>query len=214
MKASDVLALYRNAPRPARVFLKGRVLLSNLELIESYVPRSGTIVDIGCGHGLFANLMAMSSPGRQVTGIDISPGKIEHARATVGGRANIKFICSDVLDTGLPHCDAVTIVDVMYLLPAAMQLEILKAVRQGLGPGGVLVWKAQERKPRWKYAWTWLQELAATSTGLTQGKRGKLSFLSREEAVSFLKQAGFHPSIVEMPTRLPYTDILYLGRPR
>lgn len=212
MKAYDVLRLYADAPLPVRAVLKGRVLLSNLEFVEGHVPAAGTIVDLGCGHGLFANLMALSAPGRDVTGIDLSPEKIRHARATVGERPNIRFTCGDVLKEPLPPGDAVTIVDVLYLLSPAEQLAVLQAARRALRPGGMLVWKAQERRPRWKFAWTWLQEQVATAAGLTRGKRGKLAFLSREAAVSLLEQAGFRPAVVAMPTRLPYTDILYIGR--
>ncbi|MHB1325921.1 MAG: hypothetical protein ACYDGS_09615 [Thermoleophilia bacterium] len=38
-----------------------------------------------------------------------------------------------------------------------------------LKPGGLLVWKAQEWRPRWKYAWTYLEELITTSAGITGG---------------------------------------------
>jgi 2-polyprenyl-6-hydroxyphenyl methylase/3-demethylubiquinone-9 3-methyltransferase len=211
LKAADALSLYRDAPFHTRAFLRGRVLLSDLDLVESHVPRGGEVLDLGCGHGLFANLMALRSPGRQVTGIDLSAARIEQARATVGQRPNIRFVCGDMLEAELPICDVVTIVDVMYLLPARQQQEVLDACRKQLKPGGLLVWKAQERKPRWKYAWTYLQELLTTSAGITEGKRARLCFLSREEALSALRQAGFDPRAVDMPSWRPYSDVLYLA---
>lgn len=207
----EVLSLYRGAPLPTRLFLRGRILLSNLEFIERYVPRSGKIIDLGCGHGLFANLMALASPERQVTGIDLSPAKIELARATVGTRSNIEFICGDVFELGLPACDTVTIVDVLYLLSRPDQQKILEACRRMLRPGGKLIWKTQETRPRWKYYCTYGQEFLTTSIGITRGRRGRLCFLSREEALSTLVDAGLTPRLIEMSTRLPYTDILLIG---
>lgn len=211
MKATEVLGLYRGAPAPARAFLLGRLLLSDLDTVEAQVPAVGTVVELGCGHGLFSNLMAMRSPARRVIGIDLSPEKIEHARESIHGRANIEFRRGDALEMDLPECDVIAIVDVLYLLPAEDQLKILKACRRTLKPGGILIWKAQERRPRWKFAVTWLQEMLTTSAGVTKGKRGRLCFLSREAAVDALRGAGFTPRIVEMPTRRPYTDIIYLG---
>src|SRR5450759_540140 len=95
---NDVLQLYETAPRLTRMFLKGRVLLSDLEVIEKQVPANGTIVDLGCGHGLFPNLLALRSASRQVTGIDFSSRKIDLARTTTAGRGNIHFIRADIAD--------------------------------------------------------------------------------------------------------------------
>ncbi|MHB9111736.1 MAG: class I SAM-dependent methyltransferase [Thermoleophilia bacterium] len=207
----EVLRLYSGASRSVRAFLRCRVLLSDLEFIERHVSERGTIVDLGCGHGLFANLMTLRSTQRMVTGIDLDPDKIAVASETIGSRENIDFICADVFETNIPECDAITIVDVLYLLPQSEQLRILQECRRKLRKGGLLVWKAQERRPRWKFAWTWFQEMLVTSTGVTRGRRGNLSFLSREDAIGALEQAGFKSRIVEMGSRRPYSDILYLG---
>jgi len=43
----------------------------------------------------------------------------------------------------------------------------LPAQAQAGRPAGL--WKAQEWRPRWKYAWTYLEELITTSAGITGG---------------------------------------------
>lgn len=207
----DVLALYQHAPRGIRAFLRGRVLLSDMEFIERQVPTRGRIIDLGCGHGLFANLLALRAPGREVIGIDLDAAKISVADSTTAGRGNIRFRRGDATDRSLPACDAITIVDVLYLLPAPAQREILAGCARLLKPGGLLVWKAQERRPRWKYAWTYLQELVTTSAGFTKGKKGRFHFMDREEALAAIRAAGLAGRAVPMRTRRPYTDILYLG---
>ncbi|MBU6424157.1 MAG: hypothetical protein KGQ88_09005, partial [Chloroflexi bacterium] len=60
---------YRGAPLLARWAVHGRAFLSDLARIEEYVPRHGFIVDLGCGDGLFANLLAETSPRRRVLGL-------------------------------------------------------------------------------------------------------------------------------------------------
>lgn len=206
-----MLALYRRAPRRIRAFLKGRILLSDMEFIERHVPATGRIIDLGCGHGLFANLMALRGPGREVIGMDLDAARIAVADSTAAGRANIRFFCGDATQSSLPDCDAITIVDVLYLLPASAQREILAGCARRLRPGGLLVWKAQERRPRWKYAWTYFQELLTTGAGLIRGKRGRFHFMDRGEALAAIAAAGMTGRAVPMPSRRPYTDILYLG---
>ncbi len=210
---NDVLALYAGSPLSARAFIRGRILLSDLEFIERFVPDAGDILDLGCGHGLFSNLMAIRAPRRHVTGIDISEAKVEEARRTLAGRSNIEFIRGDIDAAGDAAFDAIAIIDVLYLLPRAEQLRVLSACRRKLRPDGLLVWKAQERRPRWKFAWTYLQEFIMTSAGLTKGRRDRLTFMSREQSLEVLAAAGFHARSVEMKSRRPYSDILYLGRP-
>lgn len=208
----EVLALYQEAPLAVKAFIRGRNLLSQMEFVERFVPYAGEIVDLGCGHGLFSNLMALGSGHRMVTGIDLDERKIAVARDTVLNRPNIKFIPGDVTRLPLPPCDAVTIVDVLYLMPAAAQQQILMACAKILKPGGLLIWKAQERRPRWKYYLTYMQEYITTNMGVTKGKRGSLHFMGREEALEAIAAAGMIAEAVDMRTPLPYTDILYLGK--
>ena len=67
------LARYGDAPIGARLFVHGRAFLSDLAVVERYVPKKGFIVDLGCGHGLFACVLRESSPTRRVLGIDLDP---------------------------------------------------------------------------------------------------------------------------------------------
>src|SRR5581483_2890047 len=71
---------YRSAPLGARLFVRGRAFLAELAVVERYVPKKGFVVDLGCGHGLFACVLREASPTRRVLGIDLDPRKIEVAR--------------------------------------------------------------------------------------------------------------------------------------
>ena len=85
------LARYRKAPLGARLFVHGRAFLSDLAVVERYVPNKGFIVDLGCGHGLFACVLRESSPTRRVLGIDLDPRKsVSRARRswTLSGSAS------------------------------------------------------------------------------------------------------------------------------
>lgn len=192
--------------------MRGRFLLSDMDLIEQHVPKSGDIIDIGCGHGIFSNLMALRAPGRNILGLDVDTGKIKHARSTVGSRTNIDFSAGDVFSYRLPPCDAITIIDITYLMPRDQQFRLLELCRVSLRPGGLLVWKTQETRPRWKYTFMYAQETAGSLAGMTLSRQKRFHYLDREDALAAMRSAGFEPEVVEMPTWLPYAEVLYLGR--
>jgi 2-polyprenyl-3-methyl-5-hydroxy-6-metoxy-1,4-benzoquinol methylase len=205
------LSRYRNAPIGPRLFVRGRAFLSDLAVVERYVPAKGFIVDLGCGHGLFACVMRESSPNRRVLGIDLDPKKIEVARSAIQDTQWLRFEVGDIVLQMPPKCDAVTIVDVLYLLPFEAQERVLKNAATALGEGGPLVVKAQERRLDPRYALTYAQELITVGLGFTRGGRERFFFPTREEALAMFERAGFKVDVIEMPMR-PYTDVVYLAR--
>ncbi|MDP9371800.1 MAG: class I SAM-dependent methyltransferase, partial [Chloroflexota bacterium] len=143
------LALYDGSPPAERAFVRIRVFLSDLRVLERHAPDTGPILDLGCGHGLVTNLLALGGPARDVRGIDIDADKIAAARRTVGGG---------------PYA-AITVADVFYLIPPEGQHRLLASCARLLAPDGVLLWKSQVRRPRWKYAITRGQEWLMTHLG-------------------------------------------------
>lgn len=202
---------YRRAPLMARLFVHGRAFLSDLAFVEKYVPRHGFIVDVGCGHGLFANVLAEAAATRRVLGIDVDERKIAVARSTVEGRPELRFEIGDAIATPPPRCDAVTIVDVLYLLPFEQQEQVLRNVAAALLQGRPLIVKAQERSLSPRYALTYGQELITVGLGFTRGGRPRFFFPTRDEALAMFERAGFAVDVVEMRRR-PYTDVVYLAR--
>jgi len=202
---------YRAAPLLARTLVHGRAFLSDLAFVDRYVPRHGFIVDLGCGHGLFANLLAEASPNRRLLGIDSDERKIAIARATIQGRESVRFELGDMVRDTPPKCDAVTIIDVLYLLPPSDQEAVLRKAADALVENAPLVVKAQERTASPRYAITYTQELVTTALGVTRGGARRLHFQGREDAVAMFERAGFLVDVIEMPGR-PYTDVVYLAR--
>jgi len=201
---------YRSAPIVARTLVHGRAFLADLAFIDRYVPRHGFIVDLGCGHGLFANLLA-EAPNRRVLGIDSDSRKIDVARSTIQGREQLRFEVGDIVHEAPPKCDAVTIVDVLYLLQPSDQEEVLRKAAGALAENAPLVVKSQERSASPRYALTYAQELIATAVGLTRSRASRFHFLARPEAVAMFERAGFLVDVIEMPGR-PYSDVVYLAR--
>ena len=203
------LRAYAQAPLLERLLLRGRAFLADLAFVESFVPRRGFIVDLGCGQGLFANLLREASEGRRVLGVDSDPRKVAIAKSTE--REGLRFQLGDVVAEPPPPCDCVTIVDVLYLLPFEAQEQLAAHCAQVLAEGRLLVIYAQEARPDPRYALGYLQELVATSLRLTRGGRGRFCYSTREELVAMLSRHGFATDVIPLPRR-PYTDALYLAR--
>ena len=83
---AEIVRLYPRLSPWGRLYFPLRFLICPFRRVEAAVPKSGVVVDIGCGYGLFANLLAMRSGTRNVLGYDI-----DAARSCVGGRTNIAF---------------------------------------------------------------------------------------------------------------------------
>lgn len=205
----QALALYASAPPIERAFVRVRALLSDLAAIERQAPPSGPLLELGCGHGLLTNLLALGDARREVLGIDIDSAKIEAARRTIGDRTNVRFAVRDATAIRDGAYAGIVVADVFYLLPPEEQRRLIATCYRLLRPGGLLVWKTQVRRPRAKFALTYGQEWVMTRLGPTQGQG--LFFLDTVASQDAMRHAGFN--VVTVPPRAwrPYTDLLFIG---
>jgi 2-polyprenyl-3-methyl-5-hydroxy-6-metoxy-1,4-benzoquinol methylase len=113
-----------------------------LPLVEGLVDRLRggiDVIDVGCGHGHAANLIADAFPASRVTGIDISEQGIAAARAEAERLrlGNVRFELHDALSLEPAAYDLVTAFDVIHDLPKPA--ETLAAIHAALRDGGVFL---------------------------------------------------------------------------
>ena len=104
-----------------------------LRALPAYCPHA---LEIGCGTGAFARLLAARSG--QVLALDLSPRMIELARASSPHQPNIDFQVADVLAWDFPagRFDAIATITTLHHLPLETMLSKMKGA---LKVGGVLV---------------------------------------------------------------------------
>lgn len=176
------------------------------------VPRQGRLLEVGCGHGLFANAAALGNPGLRVLGVDPAAEKIRWAGATVGTRTNIAFRCCRIEDVQEGDFDAVAILDVLYLVPRMLWRRFLEACLERLRPGGKLLLKEVDTRPRWKFYRCIAQEMLSVRVlGLTQGCA--LAFAPRSEMMTLLDEVGFRDLVaVDLGAGYMTPHVLFEGR--
>ena len=85
----ELLRLYKNVPFRFKIYTLIRCGLCPFSEIEKAVPEDGKILDLGCGHGIFSNFLALKGPGRHVIGTDLLENKINVAISTISKRKNV-----------------------------------------------------------------------------------------------------------------------------
>jgi 2-polyprenyl-3-methyl-5-hydroxy-6-metoxy-1,4-benzoquinol methylase len=188
------LATFNALPLAERWFVRMRLRSAPLDSLVTRLPDQGTIVDVGCGHGVLTALIATGSARRSVIGIDPDQRKIAWARRGPGVLPNVSFRAGTVEDLAPDldgSVDAIVIVDVLYLLPAADWPLVLRACHRLLRPRGRLLLKEAEANGSWKHLKCHLQERLMVRILRRTRSSGGLTFRPRAWLEGELRNAGF-----------------------
>ena len=183
--------LYRYQGRLVEQFVHWKMKLDPVfEVLDQVVPRSGHVLDLGCGYGMAAHWLAACTDQRTFLGVDYDEDKIRVAKQTVPDHPRIGFAVQDVLQWDYPPCDTVLLVDVLHYWTPDKQQLILEKARRALRPGGRLVLRDAARDESGAYRRVRRWEKFATGVGLNRTEEG-LHFQTQAELETMLQQAGF-----------------------
>ena len=223
------LAGYAGQSPAVRLHARVRWYSAPFPAIAGVLPDTGRILEIGCGHGLFSVYAALACRSRAVRGVDIDQDKIAVAQVVAGQvAADLEFDVSPSGAVSPGPWDAIVVVDMLYLLPAAQQRRLLTEAAGELAPDGRLVIKEMSRTPRWKAAWNTAQEtLAVSILGITErastaaeprpaaGGRfalARFDFVAPETMAGWLAGAGLDTSSHRLDRGRMHPHHLLVGR--
>ena len=203
-----------------KLFLHLRWWLTPYERMAAYVPKSGNVLDVGCGHGLLAMEMALSAPNRSVLATDHDVARIELAKQAANsgkGIPNLRFEVS----TGSPVADvgsdgkfaAIMMIDFLHYFSPEQQDAMIAKAFANLQPGGWLLAREVNQQGGLISKLNQFYEKMATLTGFTQSNT-----IQAKENLSFKSQAGWEAKFAEHgfkvrsePCSSPiFADILYI----
>ena len=177
-----------------------------LDEIGQYLPASGTVLDIGCGFGLFSLYYASTGVGRLVRGVDLDRRRIGMARRAAMrlGLENVVYEEGDARDfKGDTVVDAAYMLDIVHHVPRDAVPPLLRQLHRAVAPGGVLLVKDVDTRPAPKRWFTWALDKI-------MDPRAPVRYWSGEELGDTLGDAGFAVRRHLMVDFLPYPHILYV----
>lgn len=179
-----------------------RLKLSPMIILEKHVPKNGTILDLGCGSGIFANILCLASEERNVLGIDLSSKRIETAKRISKENPRLEFMAGDVNSVFYGDFGVITLIDLLHHMPFYEQDKLLSKVNDKLHEGGLLIIKDLEKWPYWKYFFHYIQDTISY-------KGAKLYFRSAEEMSDLLSSLGFDVETISLASGYPHPHVLY-----
>lgn len=131
------------------VFTYFRFFHAPYGLVESLMPKSGKIIDLGSGYGFFSNMLGLASSEREVIGIELNKRKMQYANRNV---KNVTFINEDITNLRLTDCDVIIFFHVLHHLNSfSEQHRLLKECCKKLKKDGKLIVVEIDYKPLWKF---------------------------------------------------------------
>lgn len=216
-----IAARYPFAGAWDRFHLRHRLKVCPFDALLPYLPERGALLDIGCGHGLLGWLLAEARPALDYWGADVDGHKIQLGRSAFAahpaGNLASHLHAGEVGSWAERPAQftAITILDVLYLLPLPLQKQLfdLSCSLLARTPGAALLLKilpVMGRADRWR---TFVQESLMVRV-LRKTRSSGAIFASQDPALyaRWGQEQGLDCQEVPMPTTPPST--LLVLRPR
>lgn len=192
---------YYNKPFRGLFYMPLRWLIVPFTQIESYLPKKGTIVDLGCGEGIMATLLAISSKERTVLGFDINRRKISLATNLTKGIRNLSFWQKDAMSK-LPKSTGFVLSDFLHHLPKDQHEKLLENIYNSLIKSGTLVIKEIDTQDK-------VRSKISRFFDFIFYPADKINFTNSQTLKNNLEEIGFKVKVLKSKKYFPGSTTLY-----
>jgi SAM-dependent methyltransferase len=175
-------------------------LEKNYEIYNRLMPRSGEILDLGCGYGFISYTLMFTSVNRKVTGVDFDAGKISVAANCFSANNRISFVKADISEFEIPSCIGYLLCDVMHYLEPDKQESLLRSCCRKLLPGGIILVREANADLTGRHKGSLLTEFFSTRSGFnkTSSPSGELWFTSARRVAAIASEEGLTMEIIDL----------------
>lgn len=197
-------------------------------LASGWLPRSGVLVDVGCGPGLLLALVAQviedardgawppagfpaAPEDLRLVGIELRPRAAAVARHALGDEAEI--LTADATVAPLPESiDCVALFDVLHLVDRAAQVPLVARLAAAMRPGALLLVREADAAAGWRFR---MVRAGNRVTALVRGRwRPHFAFRTATEWQATLADLGFDVDVAPMGEGTPFANVLLVARRR
>lgn len=188
------------------LFTKWKFWEEPYEELEKLIPDHGKIIDLGCGEGILANFLALSSNKRKVLGFEIDKTRLFVANRNI---PNTQFKQADITKLTIPSCDVITLFHVLHHLDSyEEQEEVLKSCFKALKKNGKLLIVDVEIKPSIKYWTCWLADHFLVPWVFEKRFYTPAFFRTSKNWKKFLNKIGFYCEIIPAEAGRPFSNVI------
>lgn len=188
--AFNVSQYYKNNALADQLLVRLRPYICPFAPIVEWVPAGSSVLDIGCGGGLWLLTLAVSGKMEKGIGYDINPHALEKGKKAAenyvqsGGTADISFQYAATMAEWpvAQQFDVVSLIDVLHHVPPKMQVEFVRHAIKLVKPGGRFIYKDMARAPKWAAWCNRLHDLVMA--------RQWIHYFPIEDAVEVVMQSG------------------------
>lgn len=164
-------ALYRDCGPATRVLVKGRPFICPFHRLMDAIPDGSRVLDVGCGTGVFLNLLASAGKLDCGLGIDANSAAIEEARRAAAGLDEDQRPQFEhrLVEQGLPDgmFDVVSMVDVVHHIDPAFQQQAIEDIVAKVREGGLFVFKDMRKDQVFRSTMNRLHDLVLAQDWIT-----------------------------------------------
>lgn len=156
--AKSASYIYRDESIFVRLLALARTYICPMQPLLVEVPQNATVLDIGCGNGLFLSLLSISDKIANSVGVDYNSKVVKNAQRIVSKLLAEKhdmlsvnfYLAKNPSNWPNNLFSFVSMIDVLHHISSEAQQDFFIAATQRVCPGGLLLYKDMCMRPLWR----------------------------------------------------------------